>query len=175
MRLGRIITLSVAALMAAPVLIGATDNSSHPFTITINAHQENVRPGEEIRVHIVLTNVSDQPLVVLMSPNPAEAELHYTVFVHDQSGKNASETDYGRRIRLRQLIGSDAATVLKPGEKLEELTVLTKVFDLSAPGEYEVQLSRPVSEDSKDGIVKSNKITVAVRAERPEREADRPK
>ncbi len=111
---------------------------------------------------MVLTSISNQTLVLRCSVGPLTADQHYTVRVHDKSGKDAPETEYGRHARLHQLIGSDAATLLKPGEKLEEDTVLSTVFDLTSPGEYEVQLSRPVSDDPKDGVVKSNIIAITV-------------
>jgi hypothetical protein len=163
MVLRRIITLAIVTIVAAPGCFAAPDNNSQPFTITISAHEETVKVGEEARVHIVLTNISDQALVFRRSVNPFTAELHYTILVHDKSGKDAPETEYSRHARLHQLIGSDSATLLKPGEKLEEDTVLSTLFDLASPGEYEVQLSRPASEESGEKeIVKSNKLTITI-------------
>jgi hypothetical protein len=89
--------------------------------------------------------------------------MHYTVQARDKSGKDAKETKYGRAARRHELLViSDAAILLEPGEKLEEDTILSKLVDLTSPGEYEVQLSRPVSEDPKSDIVTSNKITITV-------------
>jgi len=58
---------------------------------------------------------------------------------------------------------SEALVPLKPGEKLEEDAVLNKLFDISSPGKYLVKVSRPVSDDPKDGGVESNEISISVR------------
>ena len=50
---------------------------------------------------------------------------------------------------------------LKPGESAEEVTAIGGQYDL-APGKYAVQLLRRVSSDPKEGVVKSNTITVTV-------------
>jgi hypothetical protein len=39
---------------------------------------------------------------------------------------------------------------------------ISLLYDLSQPGAYTVQLSRTLSDDPKDGVVKSNAITVKV-------------
>ncbi len=108
----------------------------------------------------MLTNVSEQPLGLMVEAT--QAEFYYRVRVFDESGREARETEYGRNIRLRHWLGSEAGTILKPGGQLTEETTITKLFDLSTPGEYRVELSRPVSGDSKAGIVKSNSITIKV-------------
>jgi hypothetical protein len=85
------------------------------------------------------------------------------------------KTDYGRSIREGEAIGSEIAVWLKPGESLEENVDISKLFDISYPGEYEVQLSRHISDDPKKETVESNKITIIVKTERSEQEAIEPK
>jgi hypothetical protein len=148
--------------VVASGLFAQDGSSAQPFSITIKASPETVRVGEEARVHVTLTNISGQDLVLRRSPNPSAAEIHYTVRVYDKNRKDAPETEYGRHARLRQLAGSDSAALLKPGEKLEEDSVLSTLVALTSPGEYEVQLSRPVSDDPKAEVVKSNIVTIAV-------------
>ena len=163
MILGNVVTFAIAALVATPGALAAAGDSNPPFTITISSTQGAVEAGEEIRVRVVLTNVSNQELPVRLSRNPLEAEMHYTVSVHEESGKDAAETKYGSAAKKHQLFTlSEAETLLKPGERLEEHVVLTKLFDLSSPREYVVQLSRPASADPKDGVIKSNVITITV-------------
>ena len=50
---------------------------------------------------------------------------------------------------------------LTPGQSFEAGTLIPEGYDL-APGTYEVQLSRRVSSNPKDGVVKSNTIKVIV-------------
>lgn len=170
MVLGKIITLAIVAIAAVPGLFAQAGNNGQPFSISISASPETVKVGEAARVHVVLTNISDQELVLRRSLNPSAAETHYTVRVFDKNGKDAPETEYGRHAGLRQLVGSDSAALLRPGEKLEEDTVLSNLVAFTSPGKYEVQLSRPVSDDPKAEVVKSNMITITVlpKPEEPE-------
>jgi hypothetical protein len=52
--------------------------------------------------------------------------------------------------------------VLKPGESSGSITGVGPDFDISQPGEYVIQLSKRISENPRDGVVKSNKITITV-------------
>lgn len=162
MALGRIISFVIIATAAVSNSFAQAGSDGHPFTITISADHGIIRVGDEARVHVVLTNISDQDLVVRRSVDPYSAEQHYTIRVRDKDQKDAPETEYGRRAMQRQLIGSDSAKILKPGEKLEEDTVLSRVFGLTSPGEYGVQFLRPVSDNPKAEVVKSNTITITV-------------
>jgi hypothetical protein len=51
---------------------------------------------------------------------------------------------------------------LKPGESRDEAAPLSVTCDFSRPGRYEIQVSRNVSSDPAEGVVKSNKVTVMV-------------
>jgi hypothetical protein len=51
---------------------------------------------------------------------------------------------------------------LKPGESADSLTKVSGEYDMSRSGQYVIQLSRPISANPDDGVVKSNKITVTV-------------
>jgi len=158
--MGAFRTLLLICIVYTVPAFGQT--TEQPFTITITAPTEVVKVGDEVRVHAVLTNVSDKEILARGSPKGARAETNYTVQVHDRNGNEAPETEYGRAARMHQFAGSVLKVLLKPGEKMEEDTILGKQFDLSSPGDYLVRLSRPVSNDPKDGIVKSNEITITV-------------
>ena len=176
MRFVKNIVLALAAIVTIFGLVAATGTSSHPFTITISASEHAFRAGAKVRVHVMLTNISDETLNMERSPDPEKAEEHYTVLVHDKkNGKDVPKTDYGRSIREGEAIGSEIAVWLKPGESLEENVDISKLFDISYPGEYEVQLSRHISDDPKKETVESNKITIIVKTERSEQEAIEPK
>jgi hypothetical protein len=161
MRFPRNIALAAMALLAVPIA-GANDGHLEPFTIAISAPSGAVKAGGEIRVHAVLTNISGQAIVERGWPNQARAEVNYTVSVRRKDGKEAPETAYGHAARAHQIAGSVLKVLLKPGEKMEEDTILGEQFDLSVAGEYFVQLSRPASDNPSDGVVKSNEITVTV-------------
>jgi hypothetical protein len=51
---------------------------------------------------------------------------------------------------------------LKPGEAQAGTATITRLYDLSRPGNYTIQVSQPLSDNPEDGVVKSNTITVTV-------------
>ncbi len=161
MRSGRNMTLALAAIMAIPAHLAATGDNNLPFTITISVTQPVFQAGKQIRVHVVLTNVSDQTIAVARSAAPDDAEEYYTIQVHDTSGNDAPKTDFARSGKKGVTAGSNVIVDLEPGQKVEEDGYLNGIYDLP-PGEYEVQFSRPVSYDPNAEIVMSNKITITV-------------
>ncbi|MGA3080303.1 MAG: hypothetical protein ABSD44_02845 [Terracidiphilus sp.] len=163
MRFLRNITLVLVAFATMPGFVAATGENSPPFTITISASHQPFHAGEKMLVHVALTNVSDKTLTVSGSASSEEAEWFYAVQVHDTNGKDAPETEYGRAARANAVqFGSMVTDWIKPGGKFEEGVDLNKLFDLTSPGEYEVQLSRHISDDPKKDVVTSNKITITV-------------
>ena len=51
---------------------------------------------------------------------------------------------------------------LKPGESADSVTGVSPEYDMSRPGQNVIQLSRPISDNPDDGVVKSNKVTITV-------------
>jgi hypothetical protein len=171
----RALCFSLLIAVAASLPGQAPETGSPPFTIAISGPAQPVAEGAEIRVHILLTNVSAQPVQVKRSPSDELAEFFYTVRVWDEHDNEVKLTDYGSAARARRYQGSQTLKLVPPGGQEEEYSVLSKQFDMSAPGEYKIQLERVVSRDPKDGtfwaatiqdrafeIVKSNMITVIV-------------
>jgi len=51
---------------------------------------------------------------------------------------------------------------LRPNESTKETIALSNLYNLSHPGQYTIRMSRAVSNNPRDGVVKSNKIAVTV-------------
>jgi hypothetical protein len=162
MRVSRKVIVLACLLVATVVSVRAAGDGPQPFTIAIKVTNGALRVGDEVRIHVTLENVSSKQIMIRRTPSPAQAEEHYAVRVRYADGKDVPRTEYGTAADSRQFAGSKIKVRLMPGETMEEDTVLSKQFNLSSPGEYTVQLSRPVSDDLKDGIVKSNKLTVSI-------------
>lgn len=158
----KIIALEIMSFAAISAFSATPSDSSQSFTITISTSQVIVKPGDEIRVHVALTNTSDKTLALRSSPSNEMAEMFYTVMVHDKSGKVAPDTERGRDARQHEYSGSVGIYWLKPGETWKEDVLLGGLFDLSAPGKYDVQLSRHIDDDPEKKTVTSNKLTITV-------------
>ena len=58
--------------------------------------------------------------------------------------------------------GQPISRSLKPGESFTDEQEVSRLIDMSRPGNYVIQVSRRASENKKDGVVKSNIITVRI-------------
>jgi len=157
-----------AALPGAPASPqpAATGPQRTPYALSIRAKHDEFRVGEEIRIEIVLKNISAQPL--LAAPVIPTAETSYRAYVQDEKGNSAPETRLSRQLRSdKDEAGRETVTVfetgpvgyLQPGESTKEEIILGRLYDLSRPGKYtvRVQALRDV-----DGVAKSNPVSITV-------------
>jgi hypothetical protein len=84
---------------------------------------------------------------------------NYIFDVHNSSGTPAPKHVYKH---LELATGSPIFRSLKPGESLTDEQNLSRLNDFTEPGQYQIQVSQRVSSDDKDGVIKSNIITVTV-------------
>jgi hypothetical protein len=69
----------------------------------------------------------------------------------------------GRETKKRIIIyGSDAFFTLKPNETLEDEVIVDKLYDLTRPGKYFIQVIRQFPEQMGEGLVRSNTIEITV-------------
>jgi len=139
-----------------------------PFSIAISSPQQSIGTGAEVRLEITLKNTSNREIYISKSNGRSQAEFSFVVDAHDDTGKPAPDTEYGRRVMRREtkkrtvLFWSEIFLTLKPGEILQDEAIVSKLYDLSRPGKYLIRVSRRVSGNPKDGVVKSNEIAVTV-------------
>jgi len=129
-----------------------------PFTLTISA-ESVVKAGSQVALKVRLTNTSNRPMNT-SSQYIGGVHSGYLYDVRDGAGnliekKAHKESD-------EPIMGSLRLGKLKPSESRDEGTLVSDVYDMSRPGTYTIQLSLPISNDPKDGVVKSNPITVTV-------------
>jgi hypothetical protein len=148
--------LFVISLVACAAL--CDQNKAKPCTITIAAAPGAVRSGAELRLQITMTNTSSEDITVPLVSRPDQADFHYELEVMNEKGQQAPQTAYGRMLK-RDLAGSFGFSVAKPGETVKEELVVTKLYDITVPGKYTLQITG----HWKDlGLVKSNSITIIV-------------
>lgn len=87
------------------------------------------------------------------SVQPDQGELHHDVEVRDDKNDLAPETEYHRKIKGRlpatpgkapspPNVRSDIFIPIKPGETRNDDLTISKLYDLSKPGKYTIQVLR---------------------------------
>ena len=126
-----------------------------------------MKSGSEVRLKTVVTNITEHEITIgtfLSGGSPDTTGHGFTFNVRDESGAEPRLTKLGR-LQIRgegedEVIGKIIFRQLRPSEALLNEIVITKLFDLSRPGNYTIQVERLV--DATRTYVKSNTITASV-------------
>ena len=154
----------VGVLLAASCVLsvfGQMRTALAPFNVTISPETPVVKATHPVIVDVTVTNTSNRRLLI-QERNPA---TDYEFDVRDERGNAVPETDLGRKLKEPPTIPMNSrnfGVYLRPNESTKETIALSDLYDLSHPGQYTIQVSRAVSNKPKDGVVKSNTITVTV-------------
>jgi hypothetical protein len=122
-----------------------------------------VKASSEVFIKVHLTNISKRKLSLGYDKDSRTGvDFSHQYEVRDRNGNPAQ-----KRTINHPEIGSTGhgwpARILKPGESMDITgDYLSRLYDLSQLDAYTIQLSRNASDDPKDGVVKSNTITVRV-------------
>jgi|HubBroStandDraft_2_1064218.scaffolds.fasta_scaffold243329_2 hypothetical protein len=109
---------------------------------------------------IVMKNLSNHD--VDCTPNYINGwNMAFEYLIRDANG-NVVESWEKKHPGVGRTFSPMVSRSLKPGETLESVETISTHYDMIQPGEYTVQVSRRVSNNAKDGVVKSNKITITV-------------
>ncbi len=150
----------------------AAQNAKPSFTAIISVENPEsqtgpdsyaVKAGSDVFIKVHLTNISTRKLALGYDKDSrTNVDFSHQYEIRDRNGNLATK----RKIDHPE-IGSTGhgwpARILKPGESMEITgDFISRLFDLSQLNQYTIQLSRAVSDDLKNGVVKSNTITVTV-------------
>jgi len=130
------------------------------FAITISPESGVVKAGSKVTVRATLVNKSTNNLLF---SDENIAELDFKADVRDSQGNLAPLTEYGGSVMRNEaepVIGSAGYSFVHPGEAKKSDVVITKLYNLSQPGKYTIQVQR--IDDAHNIVVKSNTITVTV-------------
>ena len=153
--LKRMLILTFLAACAA----SSAQNSTAPFTLTLEAEENPLQTGSDVKVDITLRNSSNRAMHI----SYGLSELDYTFEVRDSQNKIPPETEFARKSKGRPYFANDQIFYLQPGESLPKAPlVLSKFYDLSRSGKYKIQVSREVPKELGGGSIKSNEITITV-------------
>lgn len=126
------------------------------FSVQISTSSPEVKAGSPVVVNIRLTNTSTRDLG-FGAPLPSMTfDRHYTY---------ACESSRGGNVAYYSPVELDAPPLItvKPGESHDEQVAISSACDLSQPAQYRLQVSRYNPNDPKQGLVRSNEISVTVK------------
>jgi hypothetical protein len=166
-----LIQLLLGLLILAVAAGGAFGQTvKRPFALQISVASTTIRVGSPITIKIELKNISDHNIGWTMAPGwESHGEvIGFTPIVRDEQGKEPPLTKWGRRVLGRGSEPDDAPLVrnaafrteMAPGKVMNTEIGLDGVYDLRAPGKYNVQVSH-YDEDNKEDV-KSNTLTITI-------------
>jgi hypothetical protein len=129
-----------------------------PFSFAISAAHEVVGLGAPIPVVVTFKNTSSHDIGIERAP----VEFNFKIDVHDSGGNRPSLAD-GSKVPIEGIEtrgGSHFSILVAPGEAVKIDFEIDKVYDLSKPGVYKIQLSR--MDEATKSEAKSNIIAVTV-------------
>jgi hypothetical protein len=135
-----------------------------------------VQLGAEVRIKIVLKNISTHPIDFSRSPSEERGEDSHEVEVRDEQGNRLSETKYYRVVRGKEVDdtprpngefsprfvrgGSRLGKTVPPGEVFTDGLILNKLVEIAAPGKYTVTVRR--LDETTKSFVSSNTINLTL-------------
>ncbi len=149
-------------LLLSWVPLAAQNETEQPLTITISAIAPSVRAGSDVWVVVKITNHSTESLdeservsgLTSLDPN--------LVFdVRDTRGNLIAKKLYEHPEKATQPNGNRS---IESGATLTQQQNISRFYDVTQPGSYLVQVFRSPSRGSTSEVVKSNKLTIEVKA-----------
>ena len=146
--------LSLALAMAIPIDVGTMSGQPSATVTTASASDRGVElsvhypakasAGEAIKVWLVLANRSQTDV----SYGHVSDYMDFAVQVIDVSGSRVGWTRFGQEKLINSPVADKLVTrLLRPGEELRFEFNLTRVFDLTVSGVYEMSASRAINEN----------------------------
>jgi hypothetical protein len=135
--------IATACLMVTLFPLACFGQSKTSFTLSISTYAPTVKKGAELRLDLTVANLSDHPITVYEDGH-GYAEAANEIEVRDASGELLHRIDgpmvsvHGTPARLPKQWFTRKGTSLNPGEKLDDFSILSNIFDLSRPGKYRV-------------------------------------
>lgn len=149
-------------LLAMGLQSAAPASPVPPFQLTVEPETPSVASGDKIVLRITLTNTSEKDIGFLQRARADEAEWDYSIDIRNEKSDAVSQTNYGRnRLQIITMFSGRVKTA-NPGQSLKEEVTLSKLFDLTIPGRYTVQVSRHEHDRESGQLVKSNAATIIV-------------
>ena len=127
----------------------ASQRSQRSIKLTISSAESNFKIGDEIRIRVELTNISNSP-IVLSRDISGKGEFSYHTSVLVKGGGEVAKTKYLKALRGEPMDkgsititpGSSVLQSIKPSESTVESINLSSLYKLSDPGVYILRVER---------------------------------
>jgi hypothetical protein len=141
--------------------LAAQNGTEQPLTITISALTPSVKAGSDVWVVVKITNHSTERLDESESISGMTSLDPNLVFdVRDTRENLIAKKVYEHPERATQ---HNVNRSIGSGSTLTQQQNISRFYDVTQPGSYVVQVSRQ-SRGQQSGVVKSNKLTIEVKA-----------
>jgi hypothetical protein len=159
--------LLVALAYAGALPISGSDPG---FSLELRSPAGPVKSGDEVRLRATVINASDHEIRFARPLGLQNEEIDYAIEVSDAPGQQPAITPFFRQLQEKHYgLESYMTCILEPGKSFEDELVITRLYALTAPGEYTIRVARgtqPVwqllGKDQAKNTVKSNAITITV-------------
>ncbi len=157
-------------LLMLLLVVGSGLSAADEGSITISTAKGTVKSGSDVTVEVIFTNTSKANIVFASgAKREDQGELDYTVHVRDSSSARAPETKRGHLLRTGEdspggetylIISSTMNIDVPPGGTVKREILLNRLYDLSKPGKYTIQVERIIGASAV--LTKSNVLTITV-------------
>jgi len=164
-----LVVISTCILAAASSVAVALAEEPE-VSLKLSVAQSTVKAGAEVKLKIVLTNLTGHEIEIGRFLAYDGPELEYSFDLRDSQDRKVPLTRYGRALNGTPDKGDERndcgdcagfSEGVGPHETTYDEVVVSKIYDLGKPGKYTIQVSRFQGNGS-HMIVKSNTITLTV-------------
>jgi hypothetical protein len=148
-----LLVLAPFALLSPGTAAGQIASAQSAFSLVVSVPKTTAKVGEDLKVEINITNISDHDILY----DASGREPPFGLEVRDSGGRDIPRTTQGRRALAFE--GSVFASPLHPGESVHRERLANKDFELTSPGKYLVQGIRMAS---KTTAVRSNVVEITI-------------
>ena len=158
----------IKQVLVAVLLLGAlaiadyssAQSDAKPFSLTLATKEPTVKAGASVWVTVQLKNTSNDDIDESGSINSMTgADPNFVFNIRDEAGKMKQKKVH-KHSELAS--GKPFNRTIHPGETFEEEQDVSRLFDMSEPGKYVIQVYRRATDDGRGAVVKSNTLTITV-------------
>jgi hypothetical protein len=164
-----ICVIAAVAVLSMTTAAYSQASASPPFSLKLSVTPSTATAGSNFVVEVDLTNTSSQRIAIDIC-SAMRVECNFDISVRDSHENSPSETPYLKAVRGEPtgppnlvILNSFGPKSIEPGETVKFVSNLPKLFDLSRPDLYEIQVER--GDLDKKMTVKSNISHIVVSAQ----------